>query len=378
MSSIYRNVIKNYINFRGWKTNRKIVVIESDDWGSVRMESEAALKKLNDIYSGRSISEFAKLDGLERTEDLELLFEVLLKYKDYRGNHPVITALALTSNPDFQNIKTSNFEYHSELITETYIKYNEKNLFELWKKEGIVNNLLFPQFHGKEHLHPDRYMARIADVNDVEYHAFLNNSIVGRGKGTSRKHNFMAAFEYHNEQDKINIEKRTAEGLKEFENLFGFKSKSFCPSQSVYGDHLYDVLKNNGVLAIQAGQQFRPEKLSLKKVNHYWGDQTSNGLIFTRRNCTFETYKGNQIDHIGDCLNEIEIAFKWGKPAVINSHRINFSSRISTIIRDKTLVDLDILFKSILKKWPDAEFLNSAELADFIYTDTMIHEANKK
>ena len=359
-------IAKNYINFLGWKTNRKIVVIESDDWGSVRMESDEALKRIINKHFGSSISEFAQLDGLERAEDLELLFDLLSKYKDCNGNHPVITALALTSNPDFLKIKNSYFEYHSELITATYKKYNETKLFELWTNEGIRNNLLYPQFHGKEHLHPDRYMARIADVNDIEHHAFLNNSIVGGGMGSSRKHNFMAAFEYHNEQDKTNIEKRTAEGLKEFENLFGFQSKSFCPSQSVYGEHLFDVLKNNGVLAIQAGQQFRPENLSLKKVDHHWGEKTSNGLIFWRRNCTFEIYKGNHIDHVNECLKEIEIAFRWGKPAIINSHRINFTSRINTIVRDKTLSDLETLIKAILKKWHDVEFLNSSELADLM------------
>ena len=34
-----KKLAKYYINLRGWKTNRKIVVIESDDWGSIRMAS---------------------------------------------------------------------------------------------------------------------------------------------------------------------------------------------------------------------------------------------------------------------------------------------------------------------------------------------------
>jgi hypothetical protein len=291
---------------------------------------------------------------------------VLTKYKDSKENHPVITALALTSNPDFKKIRDTNFEYHSESIMESYQNYGEKTLFELWKSEGISNNLLYPQFHGKEHLHPERYVTRIANVNDMEHQAFLNKSIIGGSMGSSRRHNFMAAFEYHNEQDKRNIEKRTAEGLNQFETLFGFKSESFCPSQSVYGEHIFDVLKNNGVLAIQAGQQFKPENLILKKVDHYWGDKTSNGLIFWRRNCTFEIYKGNHIDHVNECLKEIEIAFRWGKPAVINSHRINFTSRITTKLRDKTLSDLEVLIIKILKKWPDVEFVNSSELANHI------------
>ena len=37
--NIRNKLAKYYINLRGWKTNRKIVVIESDDWGSIRMAS---------------------------------------------------------------------------------------------------------------------------------------------------------------------------------------------------------------------------------------------------------------------------------------------------------------------------------------------------
>jgi hypothetical protein len=366
MITLKRNIAKNYINFRGWKTNRKIVVIESDDWGSVRMRSKDTISYIKKKHPNLSISRFSELDGLERSDDLELLFELLYKFRDFKGNHPVITALALTSNPDFQKIKDSNFEYHSELITETYKEYGENKLFEFWKREGITNNLLYPQFHGKEHLHPDRYVARISDINDTEYIAFLNNSIIGGQVGNSRAKNFMAAFEYHSEIDKINIEKRTSEGLYEFEKLFGFKTKSFCPSQSIYGEHLFELLKNNGVQVIQAGQQFSPQNMSLKKIDHYWGEKTSNDLIFWRRNCTFETYTGNHINHIDSCLKEIEIAFRWGKPAVINSHRINFTSRLNTNVRDKTLVDLEILLKIIIKHWPDVEFLNSSELVNVI------------
>lgn len=374
MSRIINKIAKNYINFRGWKTKRKIVVIESDDWGSVRMESKHAFANLENKYSFVSNLKFAKLDGLERTVDLELIFELLSKFRDFKGNYPSLTALTLTSNPDFHKIKDSNFEYYSEQITETYKKYGENRLLEFWKNEGISTNFLYPQFHGKEHLHPERYIARIGDINDVEHEAFLNCSILGGGLDNSRIKNFLAAFEYHSENDKIAIEKNTIQGLKEFKSLFGFESKSFCPSQSIYGDHLYEILKNNGVLAIQAGQQFLPHNLKLKKIDHYWGDVTSNGLVFWRRNCSFEIYRGSHIDHINNCLKEIDIAFRWGKPAVINTHRINFTSRITSDVRDKTLHDLELLIQSILRIWPNVEFLNSGELADLIYSETMSHE----
>lgn len=361
----FRQILaKNYINFVGWSTRRKIVVIESDDWGSVRASNADVVKKLTERYPHFVKSKFFSNDGLERTDDLEILFETLSKYKDHKNNSPVITALALTANPDFDAIAGSG-DYQSESILKTYNDYGENKLMELWKTQGIGHNLLYPQFHGKEHLFPGRYMRRIANTEDVEYAAFSNRSIYG-GDNTTRDTNFLAAFEYHNAEDMRTIEKRTAEGLDEFEELFGFRSKSFCPSQSVYGDHIFPVLKDNGVKVIQAGQQSVPVNLKLKMVNNYWGHRTSNGLIFTRRNCTFEPYKSPTADHVGQCLKEIEIAFRWGKPAVINSHRINYTSRISPDIRDRTLSDLERMLKAIITKWPEVEFINSAELAQIM------------
>ena len=39
MLTLKRRLAKNYVNALGWNSNRKIVVIESDDWGSIRMPS---------------------------------------------------------------------------------------------------------------------------------------------------------------------------------------------------------------------------------------------------------------------------------------------------------------------------------------------------
>jgi hypothetical protein len=89
------------------------------------------------------------------------------------------------------------------------------------------------------------------------------------------------------------------------------------------------------------------------------------GMKYWRRNCTFEPYK-NLGSEVENCIKEMEIAFRWNKPAVINSHRINFTSRITTKLRDKTLSDLEVLIIKILKKWPDVEFVNSSELANHI------------
>ena len=50
--SLLSNVLRNIRNIPGWQTKRKIVVVESDDWGSIRMRSsEAYLSFLDKGYN---------------------------------------------------------------------------------------------------------------------------------------------------------------------------------------------------------------------------------------------------------------------------------------------------------------------------------------
>ena len=80
----------------------------------------------------------------------------------------------------------------------------------------------------------------------------------------------------------------------------------------------------------------------------------------------FEPYKNTEIDWIDNVLNDAKFAFTFGKPLVISSHRINFTSRITPTIRDKSLVILRKTLQALVKKYPDIEFLNSEQLGDYI------------
>jgi hypothetical protein len=121
-------------NIKGWRTNRKIIVIESDDWGSIRMPSkEVYNKSINNGYKV-NLNPYERYDSLASEEDLTLLFDLLSKFKDKNGNHPIITANCVVANPDFDKIEESDFsQYHYELITETFKKYpKHSNNFNLW------------------------------------------------------------------------------------------------------------------------------------------------------------------------------------------------------------------------------------------------------
>ena len=88
-----KSELKIYVsNLFGWRTNRKLIVIESDDWGSVYMSDKRALEEMK--AKGIPLhSHYLKNDTLESNEDMEMLMDVLRKHKDASGRYVVMTGV---------------------------------------------------------------------------------------------------------------------------------------------------------------------------------------------------------------------------------------------------------------------------------------------
>lgn len=358
---------KNLINIPGWRTTRKIIVIESDDWGSIRMPSRKIYELL--LSNGIPVDKlyFLKYDCLESEQDLSMLFEILSSFTDIHGNHPVITANTVMANPDFDKIKESDkTEYFYEPFTTTYTRYpNQNRSFALWVNEGIPEKLLWPQFHGREHLHVGKWMNAINSNDPWELKSFEHEVLLGYYSNKSI--NYMPAFDYTSPKEWESLNTIASEGLALFEKIFGFQSKSFVAPCLISGSHLDRVLKNNGILYHQVGKQYIPAKNdSFKVKNRYWGQKNGLSQIYLRRNVNFEPTSNPDFDWIDNCLSEINIAFRWGKPAVINSHRVNYIGSIFPENRALSLKLLNSLLKSSLKYWPEVEFMTSDSLGQII------------
>ena len=86
--------------------------------------------------------------------------------------------------------------------------------------------------------------------------------------------------------------------------------------------------------------------------------------MYLVRNANFEPSSDPNKDWVNSTLSEINNAFFWKKPAIINSHRVNYVSGISTANSDKTLKLFVKLLSQILKRWPDVKFMTSDELSN--------------
>lgn len=368
--NLLNDIRKNLVNLPGFRSGKKIIVFESDDWGSIRMSSKEAVKKLKNLGLKIDNNYFTAKDILENHKDLDLLFNVLASFSDIKGNHPVITANSLVANPDFAKIKVGGFlNYYFETFPDTYKRYSgDSSTLEVWKK-GIEQHLLWPQFHGREHVNVVEWLRALRTGNPAETAAFELECILGLENytGSKRPDGYMAAFSFESAEEKTNHEKILSEGLNIFERIFGFRSSSFIASCGVHPIHLDKILKIDGVKYIQGGKQYMEDKHgNLNPINRFWGYRNIEGQIFWRRNATFEPSRKPDFDWVNSVMAEIAIAFRWGKPAVINSHRVNYVGSISADNRDNTLRLLNMLLTEILKKYPDVEFMSSDQLGDLM------------
>lgn len=369
--NIKSTLIRNITNARGWRTNRKIVVIESDDWGSIRMRDHKSFDNL--LKGGIRVdhSKYDSLDSLEKKEDLELLFDVLGKHKDQYGNAPKFTTNMVMNNPDFEKIKADGFQqYHSRTFLDSYKYYYQEDLKSFWF-EGIDQKIIQPQFHAREHLNVGLWMRDLQNKQPDTQLAFKHH-FFGLTTKTSSPYqiNYLAAYRAESEEELKSINRILIEGLAEFENVFGFKSKSFIACNYVWPKELEKTLLDNGVKTIQTQRGRTVPQINLdgkpKIKYHYTGQKNKYNQVYTVRNVLFEPFENEALDWVNKAMSDIQNAFFWGKPAIISSHRINYVSQISVKHRDRNLNSLNQLLQQIIKKWPEVEFKSSDELSNLI------------
>lgn len=367
MLTLKQKLAKNYINARGWRTKRKLLLIESDDWGAIRMPSKESFERIKSQGIPVDQLHIDAVDSLESAEDLTFLFEILDGFRDINDNPAVLTAYSLVANPNFEKIEISGKQkYYFETVTATYSRNEHTRKAYSLIKEGLKNKLYVPQFHGREHIHVKRWMEAINSQSKKEHIAYKESAIISTEKENESfqyNKNYFVAFDYDDANELIDINRILNEGLELFEELFGYKSISFTAQGSVWGDGILDTLSNAGVKLI-GGQQLAPnESENYKIINKIWGSKNKYGQLHWRRNCTFEPARDQNYDWISRCLEEIEIAFRWGKPAVISSHRENFIGSIFPENRDQSLKKLKNLLQAVQKRWPDVEFIDTERLA---------------
>ncbi len=323
------------------RVKERIVVIESDDWGLQRARQAEALDWVAHKYGKDKFSRWTT-DAMESAEDMNALFDVLSHYQNKFEKPPIFTTNFITHNADID--ATGNLTFRS-------LSESTATIREIYMT-GISARYIYPQFHGFSHFNTSSLADYVLtdDAREDHENGFLLAKSTIRGSL-----NFL-----HGEfsKENPNLIKDFEAGLLEFRNYFGFSSLSVIPPTFVFDTNWLTLLKQNGIKYLQAGNRLRNSNNSRC---YYPLLRKKNGIIWGIRNARLDPHPQYKFG-FEECLANIDLAFTYQLPAVIDLHRVNISGRYPSSYRELTLWHLNKLLKAILKRWPDTQFLTTVEL----------------
>lgn len=361
------SLVKKYLSFRAKKVNKKLVVFISDDWGSMRLRDAEQRNELVKKGLSMDFNRFDRFDSFETDKDFDELLNVLLKYKDQTGRHPVITAATCVANPDYKKIQDDGYSNYSYVnLPNTYAAMPQSSTVLSKMIKASEAGVFVPEFHGREHLNVGWWLKYLQDGEENFIKAFQSGCFMLSG-GYSKKPQMGgvgAAYDMASKQELDAHIEIAKDGLRLFGDTFGYSAQYFAAPSLLYNSGMEEPLFREGIKLIDVAR-FRREPLGMGKYRkklHYQAQPAQRNQWYITRNAVFEPDFGTGKDFISSCLNEINEAFSNRQPAVISNHRVCFMGGIEPGNREFGLKSLDQLLSAMIKRWPDLEFISVRDL----------------
>lgn len=357
------------VNAGSWKSPARVVVIESDDWGMIRMASMGAFERLQTLGYPVEECPYNRYDMLESQEDLAALADTLRQFRDHRGRFAKITANMIVGNPDFERIREDRFENYFVLpFWETLRAYGQESAIDTYR-EVYAEKLLMPQLHGREHTAVPHWLKALRNGIKRFTDAFDEGMYtLHPGGSTSGRRDLLDAFGYAPSESYFS---RLAPVLTEaqgwFEEFWGIRSKTFISPCYTWHPALEEHLAMIGITCIQGSRVQRvpgdPRETKPSNVRRFTGQVNKYGQRSLVRNVSLEPslWTGGA-GCVESALSEVSRAFRFRAPAIVSSHRLNYIGGLDQKNRERGLRTLAHFLSEVLRKWPDVEFLSSDEL----------------
>ena len=264
-------------------------------------------------------------------------------------------------------------KYIYETLPETYKKLSLKDpkaYFGTWKlwKEGIDKGLMIPQFHGREHLNLKVFEEKLIKRDHELLNNLKNRSFTSISNSGYKTINYAASFYFWDEKENDKLKEIIVDGLDQFNFVFGYRARHFMPPNSRIHPMHHKLLKNEGIDFIDVNL-IHKQHMGFGRYNkslNYTGKKNKSGQTYMVRNVVFEPTHDRGINWVNYALKQIEAAFRWNRPAIISSHRVNFCGHIDPQNRKNGLMAFKGLLQKIVQKWPDVEFMSSVELGELM------------
>ncbi|AFL75528.1 glycosyhydrolase [Thiocystis violascens] len=311
-----------------------VLIVESDDWGPGPPAHAAALGRIVDI---------------------------LARHRDATGRAAVMTIGAILAIPDNEAIRRNGLRWHdSRTLLAPDFDAIRKALIQ-----GQELGVLALQLHGMTHYWPPTFLKAMADdklvrdwilTSDGVETETLPSPIQSRWTDTSVLPSQPLSVE--------TIRAAVAEEVSRFQDCFGVRPTVAVPPTFVWNRDVEQAWVEHGIqVIVTPGRRLtlrdaegRPGGCDRTMLN---AERGASGAIYLVRDIYFEPALGHRVE---PTLAEIARHVRLGRPALIETHRVNFTGTQEQ--RERSLAELDRLLSRARERWPDMRFLSSAELAE--------------
>ncbi len=359
----------------GARVKEPVVLFQSDDWGFNRVGSRAALKEYCGGNGELLKGNMALKDALETEEDVLLLKDVLTE-GGVRGageNAAVFTCNAVMANPNFEEILRVGGEYFvAEDVRESYQKVYGHGVGGFSTLvEGNQQGIFDIQFHAWVHLQYGAWLQALR-AQDTEVLRGAELGICGVSSAWAKRKlgrsNFLAALDWQpTDEGYSQLLESWKQAFSAFGEVWGKQATSFMAPAYIWSEEVEAMLLNQGLLSVQGlPYQLTPKGSGKFGRKYRRMRMNSSGVQYTLRNCYFEPGENYSRDYVSECLQRMKTLISCRVPVIINTHRFNYMGGIDVDHRAHGLNELTRLIASIRKQWPEARFIGTKEIVNYL------------
>lgn len=336
-----------------WRCAEPVIVLESDDWGLERRSCAALLSRYG--QPGAWAEEMS-----ETADDLSRLYAALESYRDPSGRPACFVANFVTGRADDARIAGAGFAAYYDL---PLAQAAPGDVIAAWRA-GMARRVFYPQYHGRAHFWPGGWLADLRADTPGARRLFE----AGCAGGLSLLQN--DGWRYHSEYldwqtgQQPDLAEWLRGGLDYFRELFGFAPCSTIAPHYLFTARSAAAWARAGLRYVQGANYriLRRANGAQKVISHALGERGPGraGSFYLARNVKFEPRPQRPEQGVAAALCQIEAAFRWKIPAVVDTHRINYTA----VYRDGALAALYDLLNGLRDYRPYV--LTSAELGEAI------------
>ena len=305
-----------------------VMIIESDDWGAGPVEAQVAA--------------------------LNHLVDVLTRYRDLAGRHPVMTLALVLAVPDGPAIRRDG-QYHRCLLDATVFAPVRQAI-----ERGRAAGVFALQLHGLEHYWPDSLMAS----TDPAVRAWLTGDLPGT---TEKLPSHLqsrwvdASVLPSRPLDRSMVEAAVKEEADLYQRLFGAPPRVAVPPTFVWTEDVERAWARAGVeFVVTPGLRSACRNaagLPDCDSGPFYNNQPGLGVTYLVRDDYFEPERNHRAER-----GLAALAHKWvqRRACLLETHRSNFIGDDASAARN--LAEIDRLYALVLERYPDLRFVSTEEL----------------